>query len=53
MEKILPEYLSYWTTEKVKAEGVNVSVDQIFDMFDWFLIGLYKKIVSPSNVCEA
>ncbi|VEN54078.1 unnamed protein product [Callosobruchus maculatus] len=24
MGKILPEYLSYWTTEKVKAEGVSV-----------------------------
>ncbi|CAH1993946.1 unnamed protein product [Acanthoscelides obtectus] len=24
MGKILPEYLSYWTTEKVKAEGVTV-----------------------------
>lgn len=24
MGKILPEYLSLWTTEKVKAEGVEV-----------------------------
>lgn len=24
MEHILPEYLSYWTTERVKAEGVKV-----------------------------
>lgn len=24
MGKILPEYLSFWTTEKVKAEGVHV-----------------------------
>ena len=22
--KVLPEYLSVWTTEKVKAEGVNI-----------------------------
>lgn len=26
MGHILPEYLSYWTTEKVKAEGVQVCV---------------------------
>lgn len=24
MGKILPEYLSYWTTEKVRSEGVDV-----------------------------
>ena len=24
MGKVLPEYLSYWTTEKIKGEGVNV-----------------------------
>ncbi|MPC11528.1 Apoptosis-inducing factor 1, mitochondrial [Portunus trituberculatus] len=27
MGKVLPEYLSKWTTEKVKAEGVNVITD--------------------------
>ena len=27
MGRILPEYLSKWTTEKVKAEGVSVVTD--------------------------
>lgn len=27
MGRILPEYLSKWTTEKVKAEGVSVITD--------------------------
>ncbi|KAG9478087.1 hypothetical protein GDO78_013211, partial [Eleutherodactylus coqui] len=29
MGKILPEYLSHWTTEKVKREGVNVITDAV------------------------
>ncbi|XP_075040787.1 apoptosis-inducing factor 1, mitochondrial [Mixophyes fleayi] len=29
MGKILPEYLSHWTTEKVKSEGVNVMSDAV------------------------
>ncbi|XP_051791295.1 apoptosis-inducing factor 1, mitochondrial isoform X1 [Erpetoichthys calabaricus] len=29
MGKILPEYLSNWTTEKVKKEGVNVMPDSV------------------------
>ncbi|XP_071979760.1 apoptosis-inducing factor 1, mitochondrial isoform X5 [Engystomops pustulosus] len=29
MGKVLPEYLSHWTTEKVKREGVNVISDAV------------------------
>ncbi|XP_075691675.1 apoptosis-inducing factor 1, mitochondrial [Rhinoderma darwinii] len=29
MGKVLPEYLSHWTTEKVKREGVNVISDAL------------------------
>ncbi|XP_018432456.1 PREDICTED: apoptosis-inducing factor 1, mitochondrial [Nanorana parkeri] len=29
MGKVLPEYLSHWTTEKVKREGVNVLTDAV------------------------
>lgn len=29
MGRILPEYLSKWTTEKVKSEGVNVITDSV------------------------
>ncbi|KAM9326544.1 apoptosis-inducing factor 1, mitochondrial [Gastrophryne carolinensis] len=29
MGKVLPEYLSHWTTEKVKREGVNVITDAV------------------------
>ncbi|XP_063814606.1 apoptosis-inducing factor 1, mitochondrial [Pseudophryne corroboree] len=29
MGKVLPEYLSHWTTEKVKSEGVNVMSEAV------------------------
>ncbi|XP_063288460.1 apoptosis-inducing factor 1, mitochondrial-like [Pelobates fuscus] len=29
MGKVLPEYLSHWTTEKVRGEGVNVMSDAV------------------------
>ncbi|XP_053329660.1 apoptosis-inducing factor 1, mitochondrial isoform X2 [Spea bombifrons] len=29
MGKVLPEYLSHWTTEKVRREGVNVMTDAV------------------------
>lgn len=41
MGKILPEYLSYWTTDKVKSEGVNVCFNNLlytkkYTYFDCF-----------------
>lgn len=27
MGKILPEYLSFWTTEKIKGEGIEVKLE--------------------------
>lgn len=36
MGKILPEYLSYWTTNKVEEEGVNVCKTDDISHYEFF-----------------